>query len=99
MASLWSWPWVIWSIYCFFFQAEDGIRDLTVTGVQTCALPILVLVILKHRLYLFDAGARDENSSQPVLDKAAGDVDRLAVVTRGIRLDQRFTRPDRKSVV
>src|SRR6516165_111497 len=24
----------------FFFQAEDGIRDLTVTGVQTCALPI-----------------------------------------------------------
>src|SRR2546427_6824804 len=26
----------------FFFQAEDGIRDLTVTGVQTCALPIYV---------------------------------------------------------
>src|SRR2546427_11871373 len=28
-----------WLLY-FFFQAEDGIRDLTVTGVQTCALPI-----------------------------------------------------------
>src|SRR2546430_9511453 len=27
--------------FFFFFQAEDGIRDLTVTGVQTCALPIL----------------------------------------------------------
>src|SRR6266567_6445564 len=28
-------------LFCFFFfQAEDGIRDLTVTGVQTCALPI-----------------------------------------------------------
>src|SRR5256886_16648015 len=26
--------------FYFFFQAEDGIRDLTVTGVQTCALPI-----------------------------------------------------------
>src|SRR2546427_12706871 len=26
----------------FFFQAEDGIRDLTVTGVQTCALPITI---------------------------------------------------------
>src|SRR5688572_31138613 len=26
--------------FFFFFQAEDGIRDLTVTGVQTCALPI-----------------------------------------------------------
>src|SRR6266853_186918 len=29
----------------FFFQAEDGIRDLTVTGVQTCALPIYKLGI------------------------------------------------------
>src|SRR5207248_6015330 len=27
--------------FFFFFQAEDGIRDRTVTGVQTCALPIL----------------------------------------------------------
>src|SRR2546429_5806382 len=26
--------------YIFFFQAEDGIRDVAVTGVQTCALPI-----------------------------------------------------------
>src|SRR6201993_5375569 len=30
-------------IYVFFFQAEDGIRYLTVTGVQTCALPILLV--------------------------------------------------------
>src|SRR5260221_174853 len=28
------------SIFFFFFQAEDGIRDHCVTGVQTCALPI-----------------------------------------------------------
>src|SRR5207248_5267557 len=28
------------SLYFFFFQAEDGIRDRTVTGLQTCALPI-----------------------------------------------------------
>src|SRR5689334_23557075 len=27
-------------LFFFFFQAEDGIRDGTVTGVQTCALPI-----------------------------------------------------------
>src|SRR5205823_7652626 len=27
-------------VICFFFQAEDGIRDKLVTGVQTCALPI-----------------------------------------------------------
>src|SRR3989475_11821276 len=42
----------------FFFQAEDGIRDLTVTGVQTCALPIYVgsdssIKVVKH-----DAGAQ-----------------------------------------
>src|SRR5258707_3240640 len=28
-------------VYLIFFQAEDGIRDIGVTGVQTCALPIL----------------------------------------------------------
>src|SRR2546430_8395466 len=32
-----------WLLFFFFFQAEEGIRDLTVTGVQTCALPICVL--------------------------------------------------------
>src|SRR5207249_8028288 len=31
-------------ISVFFFQAEDGIRDRNVTGVQTCALPILNIV-------------------------------------------------------
>ena len=29
--------------FFFFFQAEDGIRDHCVTGVQTCALPIFVV--------------------------------------------------------
>src|SRR3989440_5413955 len=29
-----------YGMFFFFFQAEDGIRDLIVTGVQTCALPI-----------------------------------------------------------
>src|SRR5688500_20042505 len=39
--------WLLSSGYSifFFFQAEDGIRDYKVTGVQTCALPIL-----RHRL-------------------------------------------------
>src|SRR5205807_6810389 len=31
------------SAFFFFFQAEDGIRDYKVTGVQTCALPIFVV--------------------------------------------------------
>src|SRR2546429_2968475 len=41
-----------WCAYCymlywyfFFFQAEDGIRDVAVTGVQTCALPISYCVV------------------------------------------------------
>src|SRR2546429_4432513 len=32
----------------FFFQAEDGIRDVAVTGVQTCALPILPALLPAH---------------------------------------------------
>src|SRR5947209_16553053 len=43
-----AWPWLrclvrvryTFRAICFFFQAEDGIRDIGVTGVQTCALPI-----------------------------------------------------------
>src|SRR5438309_3234352 len=31
---------IMFVVFFFFFQAEDGIRDGTVTGVQTCALPI-----------------------------------------------------------
>src|SRR2546429_104501 len=34
----------------FFFQAEDGIRDVAVTGVQTCALPIFPLRSVQRRL-------------------------------------------------
>src|SRR3712207_8375977 len=33
-------------LLCFFFQAEDGIRDISVTGVQTCALPIYEVAVV-----------------------------------------------------
>src|SRR5438067_8340690 len=39
-------------MYYFFFQAEDGIRDRNVTGVQTCALPISE----KHRQHRTQVG-------------------------------------------
>src|SRR2546428_5484398 len=40
----------------FFFQAEDGIRDVALTGVQTCALPIYQLLgFLPCRRHLFGA--------------------------------------------
>src|SRR5438132_5210324 len=38
------------SLVLFFFQAEDGIRDHCVTGVQTCALPISVAARLRQLL-------------------------------------------------
>src|SRR5687767_15452450 len=39
----------------FFFQAEDGIRDKLVTGVQTCALPIYIVVFLNKADMVDDA--------------------------------------------
>src|SRR5690606_40525827 len=52
-------------LFHFFFQAEDGIRDFHVTGVQTCALPILfgeADVYITSRL-AFKLGTRFEHSS------------------------------------
>ena len=51
---------MIWrSLRCFFFQAEDGIRDYDVTGVQTCALPIF---IAKGA----DVNAKDDDGTTPL---------------------------------
>ena len=47
--------------FVFFFQAEDGIRDWSVTGVQTCALPISSrddLVIYLARATVFNGKVR-----------------------------------------
>src|SRR5207245_6478609 len=45
------------TIRCFFFfQAEDGIRDATVTGVQTCALPISLEAM--HERMIEELGAK-----------------------------------------
>src|SRR5205085_3832640 len=68
----------------FFFQAEDGIRDLTVTGVQTCALPIWVE--RRDNAQSTEAGASlpvaaDELADGRV-DERAG-VDRVVEVTGG----------------
>src|SRR6266542_2016016 len=48
-------------LFFFFFQAEDGIRDATVTGVQTCALPICFRGVLENvgrELHLWSRNAR-----------------------------------------
>src|ERR1039457_6837329 len=38
-------------MHLFFFQAEDGIRDYKVTGVQTCALPICILGLITGSIW------------------------------------------------
>src|SRR5437773_6765378 len=40
---------ILISFFFFFFQAEDGIRDRDVTGVQTCALPISTAISVRAR--------------------------------------------------
>ena len=45
-------------LFFFFFQAEDGIRDWSVTGVQTCALPIS---ITEHVHLFSDSAGRPIN--------------------------------------
>src|SRR5437764_14761971 len=42
--------------FFFFFQAEDGIRDTSVTGVQTCALPIYPHEPERERIKVLDFG-------------------------------------------
>src|SRR2546429_6659731 len=57
---------------CFFFQAEDGIRDVAVTGVQTCALPIFLLAYdeVGAGADFFKAGAVPEDAIDGALTGA-----------------------------
>src|SRR5258707_11953126 len=63
--------------FFFFFQAEDGIRDIGVTGVQTCALPIYTLVQLETHLALVHGEGiveyEDEVIGRRILFRYAGD--------------------------
>src|SRR2546430_2963211 len=85
--------------HVFFFQAEDGIRDLTVTGVQTCALPISGVEVQAGRLLAPPTnGARDPRVAAADLALRARDLwvelergDVASDVLRGVE--------DRKSVV
>src|SRR5260370_31503609 len=54
--------------FIFFFQAEDGIRDSSVTGVQTCALPILLdqLTLLDSKMEEV-ADAVNKNDTEALL--------------------------------
>src|SRR3712207_4385484 len=58
-------------MFFFFFQAEDGIRDIGVTGVQTCALPICSRAIASQLQALGAAGDRALLLYPPGLDYLA----------------------------
>src|SRR6266481_7192857 len=85
--------------FFFFFQAEDGIRDGTVTGVQTCALPILdkALIDALHARG-FDIGIETNGTIEPpegmdwicVSPKAGADL----VIRRGHELKLVYPQAD-----
>src|SRR6266446_9209118 len=64
-------------LFFFFFQAEDGIRDYKVTGVQTCALPILGAHEPADRPGQGSGGARRLLRAAPLVQRAASPRDRL----------------------
>src|SRR5689334_15862266 len=57
---------VYFMFFFFFFQAEDGIRDGTVTGVQTCALPISEGMPFVHRAWMMATRYERRQSSTPL---------------------------------
>src|SRR5688572_31670001 len=60
----------------FFFQAEDGIRDLTVTGVQTCALPIWSDLVCHDAEPLADGGVDCPPDDVPPVEPAGSELGR-----------------------
>src|SRR5256886_11705934 len=90
---------VLRTFFLFFFQAEDGIRDLTVTGVQTCALPIYAPGGAARGVEVVGV-VRHVPQRRPVPYEHRAGADRLEeglVVVDGDRVGA-FD-PDRKSVV
>src|SRR2546430_870389 len=75
--------WSVGSWFCFFFfQAEDGIRDLTVTGVQTCALPISALIMLAGIYY----GAQYGGSTTAILVNIPGESSSVVTCLDGYQM-------------
>src|SRR5256885_11275077 len=72
---------------CFFFQAEDGIRDYKVTGVQTCALPIFGF-FAKHcieaNIIQFDGGAAGTSVTAVAQGTAISNLPDVAIA-RGLK--------------
>src|SRR5699024_11320879 len=76
---------------CFFFQAEDGIRDRNVTGIQTCALPICgsrgaIFNGDSHRAYNFNAPVPGQEGEERPIIQTGASAEYLGTVT--LRADE-----------
>src|SRR3712207_2877762 len=72
--------------FVFFFQAEDGIRDIGVTGVQTCALPILLALVVSAYATRQVVPARSRTRVRDVLRLLWGRSDLFSAASHGTGL-------------
>src|SRR5256885_4725516 len=84
------------SHFFFFFQAEDGIRDYKVTGVQTCALPISRAYAAEGEVG-FAQQVRQRRRNERLFPGVAGDAVRNARPTRHL-LRQQVQRSEERRV-
>src|SRR5690606_39743746 len=91
------------SSFFFFFQAEDGIRDFHVTGVQTCALPISrerlagVDRARDHELAVLDGEVRRVRRERDIEPRCETRRQLLALRTRRERSEERRVGKERRS--
>src|SRR5439155_5770529 len=90
-------------VHAFFLQAEDGIRDGHVTGVQTCALPISAQGIaypemVRHQQEVADIIERDPNVLSAMNILNGGNNGNFQIMLKP-RAERKLSAEDRKSVV
>src|SRR5437868_7610274 len=81
-------------VFFFFFQAEDGIRDRNVTGVQTCALPICLGAVPRRKR---GPAARDASLDRAAPGGARPQADRVPERRRGRCRDRSLSHPRGRS--
>src|SRR5690625_4817182 len=75
---------LVFDAVVFFFQAEDGIRDGHVTGVQTCALPICGVFAVMFIYPFFEAWLLKDKREHHILDRPRNNPTRTAIGVAGV---------------
>src|ERR1019366_4768714 len=76
----------------FFFQAEDGIRDWSVTGVQTCTLPISLELVIRLEVGNI-AETVEVHGGTPLLETASSTIGQVMDERRMLELPQKGGNP------